>query len=521
MVGVGGLAGRQLPQAHADALGGELVAEARAPAGEPGVGARLVELRLAKVGHAAFLPPRGDDGERGARGRTGARLRCRGVELTSDGLACHCHARGRAAGAAGPDRRLRGARPAAGPPADDRFAIEAAMRPADLGCSCGSRRAAARSSSSARPAARALLTLGCAGHGVSTTARTSSPPRGRLERQQRVVDRPQAGPRGDDDRQAEVDGEVADRVAERERHEQPADALGDHDVGAQAARARRPAPPARAPCRPARPRGAARPPGRSAAARPRPRVARRRRRAARGRAGRPALGLVEAGDDRLERGDVDAVARAARRASAAASDGLADARVGAGDEDAAHARARLRGAGARCRAARRRTAPRPASRAAATGTPSPGRKPACSAARPSTCAASRSSALRVRGHHRQAQARGALGHGRRADRLGEDAALDRQLADPHRQRGVADDERHDLRRRARDVEALARELVAQRVGVGLQLARRARGCSASSSSAASAPATAGGGGAVEKMSGRARVDQQLAPSSASQAANAP
>ena len=34
--------------------------------------------------------------------------------------------------------------------------------------------------------------------------------------------------------------------------------------------------------------------------------------------------------------------------------------------------------------------------------------------------------------------------------------------------GVADDQRDDLRRRARDVEALARQLVAQRVGVGLQ-----------------------------------------------------
>src|SRR4051794_4772717 len=55
VVGVGGLAGRQLPQAEADARRGELVPEARAPAGEPGVAARLVELRLAEVGHAWVL----------------------------------------------------------------------------------------------------------------------------------------------------------------------------------------------------------------------------------------------------------------------------------------------------------------------------------------------------------------------------------------------------------------------------------------------------------------------------------
>src|SRR4051812_21761009 len=55
VVGVGGLAGRQLPQAEADARRGELVAETSAPAGEPGMAARLVELRLAEVGHAWVL----------------------------------------------------------------------------------------------------------------------------------------------------------------------------------------------------------------------------------------------------------------------------------------------------------------------------------------------------------------------------------------------------------------------------------------------------------------------------------
>src|SRR3954469_3913633 len=59
VVGVGGLAGRQLPQAEADARRGELGAGTGAPAGEPGVAARLVELRLAEVGHAWVLsrPP--------------------------------------------------------------------------------------------------------------------------------------------------------------------------------------------------------------------------------------------------------------------------------------------------------------------------------------------------------------------------------------------------------------------------------------------------------------------------------
>ena len=74
VVGVGGLAGRQLPQAQADARGRELVAEPRAPAGEPGVAARLVELGLAKVGHACvstFARPRWR-ARQAARARRGA-----------------------------------------------------------------------------------------------------------------------------------------------------------------------------------------------------------------------------------------------------------------------------------------------------------------------------------------------------------------------------------------------------------------------------------------------------------------
>ena len=84
--------------------------------------------------------------------------------------------------------------------------------------------------------------LGAPGQGVRTTAATSSPARPRrLDRQQGVVDRPQPGRGGDHQRQAEVDREVADQVAGRERHEQAADALADE-------RRRRPPPP-RAPPR--------------------------------------------------------------------------------------------------------------------------------------------------------------------------------------------------------------------------------------------------------------------------------
>ena len=59
VVGVGGLAGRQLPQAQPEARGGELVAEPRAPAREAGMAARLVEVRRAKVGHACVSNKRG------------------------------------------------------------------------------------------------------------------------------------------------------------------------------------------------------------------------------------------------------------------------------------------------------------------------------------------------------------------------------------------------------------------------------------------------------------------------------
>ena len=60
------------------------------------------------------------------------------------------------------------------------------------------------------------MTVGSSGHGVSTTARTSRP----AARAASIVSSewlivPRPGPRRDDDRQAERDGEVADVVARR------------------------------------------------------------------------------------------------------------------------------------------------------------------------------------------------------------------------------------------------------------------------------------------------------------------
>ncbi len=47
-----------------------------------------------------------------------------------------------------------------------------------------------------------------------------------------MVDRPQARAGGDDERQRELAGEIPHGVAERQRHEQAADALADEIIGA-------------------------------------------------------------------------------------------------------------------------------------------------------------------------------------------------------------------------------------------------------------------------------------------------
>ena len=129
--------------------------------------------------------------------------------------------------------------------------------------------------------------------------------------------------------------------------------------------------------------------------------------------------------------------------------------------------------------------------------------PSSRAAAPTSCAASRSSSGVVRGHHREAQARGALGDGRRADPLGEDAALQQPLAELHRPL---------RRRRPRPARSGSRAAGRQPLG------RRAPRAASPRSPAGARPARArpraapappprrratGGGGAVEKMKGRA------------------
>ena len=133
---------------------------------------------------------------------------------------------------------------------------------------------------------------GSAGHGLRTTSRDlEADGAHRLDGQQRVVDRPEPGRGDDDDREAEVAGEVADQVAERQRDEESADALADEQVGALAGGGGGGAKPLGADRlrRRARPRDAARPAGRSGTARSRRRTAASPRRgaAARGRARRP------------------------------------------------------------------------------------------------------------------------------------------------------------------------------------------------------------------------------------------
>jgi hypothetical protein len=73
---------------------------------------------------------------------------------------------------------------------------------------------------------------------VSTTARTSSPAARAASTVSSVCEIvPSPGARGDHDRQPERDREVAHREAQRERDEQPADALDEDRVGAPPRRA--------------------------------------------------------------------------------------------------------------------------------------------------------------------------------------------------------------------------------------------------------------------------------------------
>ena len=111
---------------------------------------------------------------------------------------------------------------------------------------------------------------------------------------------------------------------------------------------------------------------------------------------------------------------------------------------------------------------------------------------------------RVGGHDREAQAGRPLRHGRRPHRLGEHALLEGALGDARRLRAVADHERDDVGARARHVEPLPRQLLAQRVGVVAQALDPAR-LRLQHSSAASAAAAAAGGRAVDEATGRAAL----------------
>ena len=433
----------------------------------------------------------------------------------------------------GPDASAR-ARPRAWLAATRNAARGPANRPASgragaapgRASSSGSARGRAGASRPRRRRARAIVARlerstasGRRATGVMHDARrTSGPRRARgLERQQRVVDRAEARARGDHQRQAELAREVAHEV-----------------VAARAARAgrRRPRRRATSPPRPRRARGGdAAPPGRvGAPASSRREVGRDRRAEARGRdvlglgprrrareqlvVGRPArVGrLVEARQDRLEGRDALAAARSAARARAATTVLPTPVSVPVTNSP------RMPTAGlhaAALRPARRRPSqrvarpPRRRRRGAASAARAlAGPEPACAPRGPSVRAASRSSAVRVRGHRRQPQPRGAGGHGRRADRLREDAALERRAG------------RAASRRRASPT--TSGTICVSRVGRRRSPRARAR-CAARARSACSRstrrgslaqqlergqrPATAGGGGAVEKISERARVDE--------------
>ena len=80
------------------------------------------------------------------------------------------------------------------------------------------------------------------------------------------------------------------------------------------------------------------------------------------------------------------------------------------------------------------------------------------------------------GHHRAAQAAGAVRDRRRADSLGEDAALQRGLAELHRRIGLADVDRDDLGLRGADAEALGGQRGPQLPGVSLQPVDQLRLC---------------------------------------------
>ena len=154
-----------------------------------------------------------------------------------------------------------------------------------------------------------------------------------LHGQQRVVDRAQTGPRGNDERQRQLARQVSHEEPERQGHEQSSDSLDDENLGVRRGRTRRGDQVGRLDRRPGQLGRQVRRHGRL-----------ERERGDLGRLGarRPSQQLVvglarllDARHHRLPRRDPLA-ARPQRRAHRRRHDGLADAGVGAGDEHPAH-----------------------------------------------------------------------------------------------------------------------------------------------------------------------------------------
>ena len=334
--------------------------------------------------------------------------------------------------------------------------------------------------------------VGLVGQGVITTAATRQAGRARrLDREQRVVDRAEPGARGDHQRQrrGRARGRARGSPGVSGTSRPPTPSHDEH-----VARRRR----ARRACatqvvrldrdrRPARPRGGATPAGRSGTAR-RPRAlprARRARRAARGRAADS-----PGSSSRPVTTGLNAATRSPRAASAAqiaAATTVLPTSVSVPVTKTPR-NAVLGGV------ARAPSNTRGSRRPWAAVAPRDGSAPARRRAR-ARRAASRSSAgvcdAITASRSRELPAR----HGRRADRLGEDAPLERALARSHGRVGVADDQRHDLRvgsARRRGPARRAPRAAPPRCAAACSTRR---GCSRSSSSAASAAATAGGGSA--------------------------
>ena len=297
---------------------------------------------------------------------------------------------------------------------------------------------------------------GSSGQGVSTTAADLEPGRPhRLDRQQGVVDRPEP----------------------RRRRRSPPAARG---------RGRSRGPGSRASAAP----GSRRPPRRRAGRRPPPRPRPR----ARSRVGLDPLAGQLGGEVRRDRravavrGDLVVGLRRARRRGAAAR-GRARRRssspltAGLNTATRRPAAAAVRAIAAattvlptsvpvpvtktpRPRSTlRRRAAGRePRRRRAAPGDPELARPRGRSPAPPRRSSSARWFAITV---SRRRELPG--GHGRRPDRLREDAALERALAERHRAPRVADDHRHDLGPRAAGVEPLRVERLAQGRRVAAQL----------------------------------------------------